>query len=296
MLVPKVQTRTEHPFQSLSAFFASIGSSPFSFSVDNAVGGQFVSPNGFVYEVPAFTFANAWNQPVSGTVKIRVTELTDKRSLFYSGYSSLSDRCLLHMLYGIDLQIVQEPQLLIRPVQPICIRLPFGKKVRWSDVGIYEKQAAKVHLLQGGNRSVWARASINLLVHKNGVRKEAYFYTFGPGAYLMGKTIKPNNKAKQRAMISVALDQERPQLSHVRAYLIFHESDAIVQLEEQRGHLSAFHLPKGKKASLLLLGLEQGQFYLHRYFLGPLSNQRIECRLQPISSHRLQVELQRMIF
>jgi hypothetical protein len=266
------------------------------FSIDNTVGGQWTSPRGFVYVIPAYTFWDPWDRPVQGTVNLQVFELMDKRSLFYAGYSSLSDRCLLDMEYCIDLQIVQKPSAGIRQVAPIRIFLPSGKNTRWSGQEIYQKQRAKVNLLKGNTRSVWTPSNISLLVYKNGAQKEATFYAPGPGVYMVGKEIKKRKKARQRAMISVSLSPGPVRLINVQAYLVLHESDTIVQLEEQRGNFSAFHLPKGKKATLLMLALQKKQFYFYRQFLGALDNQRIEGCLQLISSHQLQAELQRMIF
>jgi len=296
MLVPKIQTLAGQPYQSLNTFFQSIGPSAYYFSVDNSVGGQFVSPQGFIYEIPAFAFVDSWNQPVSGEVQLRVLEISNKRSLFYAGYSSLSNCSLLDMKYCLELEIVQEPRSGIRLGRFIRLVLPSGKNGRWSDCMVYQKQTAKVHLLQGDIRNIWAPSAIPLLLQKNGMGKEPGFYTAYTGAFMIGKEINKSKKAKKRAMISVVPDQGGPSLSHIQAYLVFHESDTIVQLEEQRGSFSAFHLPKGKKASLLLIGLEKGTFYFYRSFLGSLSNQRIECCLQPINHHQLQAELQRMIF
>ena len=292
MLVPKVQSR----YPSLPAFLESMATTAVYFSIDNTVGGQWTSPRGFVYVIPAYTFWDPWDRPVQGTVNLQVFELMDKRSLFYAGYSSLSDRCLLDMEYCIDLQIVQKPSAGIRQVAPIRIFLPSGKNTRWSGQEIYQKQRAKVNLLKGNTRSVWTPSDISLLVYKNGAQKEATFYAPGPGVYMVGKEIKKRKKARQRAMISVSLSPGPVRLINVQAYLVLHESDTIVQLEEQRGNFSAFHLPKGKKATLLMLALQKKQFYFYRQFLGALDNQRIEGCLQLISSHQLQAELQRMIF
>lgn len=292
MLVPKVQSR----YPSLPAFLESMATTAVYFSIDNTVGGQWTSPRGFVYVIPAYTFWDPWDRPVQGTVNLQVFELMDKRSLFYAGYSSLSDRCLLDMEYCIDLQIVQKPSAGIRQVAPIRIFLPSGKNTRWSGQEIYQKQRAKVNLLKGNTRSVWTPSNISLLVYKNGAQKEATFYAPGPGVYMVGKEIKKRKKARQRAMISVSLSPGPVRLINVQAYLVLHESDTIVQLEEQRGNFSAFHLPKGKKATLLMLALQKKQFYFYRQFLGALDNQRIEGCLQLISSHQLQAELQRMIF
>lgn len=296
MLVSKVQSRAEHPYPSLPAFLESMTTTAAYFSMDNSKGGQWTSPRGVVYAIPAYAFVDAWNRPVPGTVNLRVIELMDKRSLFYAGYSSLSDRCLLDMAYCIDLQIVQKPYASIRQVAPIRIFLPSGKSKRWSDLEIYQMESAKVHLLKGHTRSVWTPSGIPLLVYKNGLQKEGTFYAPEPGAYMVGKKLKKRKKAKQRAMISVSLSSEQIRLINVQAYLVLHESDTIVQLEEQRGNFSAFYLPKGKKGTLLMLALQKKQFYFHRQFLGALDNQRVEGRLQPISSHQLQAELQRMIF
>lgn len=296
MLVPKVQSRTEHPYPSLPAFLESMTTTAAYFSIDNSRGGEWISPRGFVYVIPPYAFVDAWNRPMPGTVSLRVIELMDKRSLFYAGYSSLSDRCLLDMAFCIDLQIVQTPSGGIRQVAAIRVFLPSGKSTRWSDLEIYQKQRAKVHLLKGNTRSVWTPSGIPLLVYKNGMQKEATFYAPEPGAYMVGKKLRKRKKAKQRAMISVALSPGPVRLINVQAYLVLHESDTIVQLEEQRGNFSAFYLPKGKKATLLMLALQKKQFYFYRQFLGALDNQRVEGRLQPLSSHQLQAELQRMIF
>jgi len=296
MLVPKVSTRTRHLFQTLDAFFANNRPASFIFSVDNAAGGRFTSPNGFAYEIPALTFVDAQQRPLNGALQVRCQEIFDKRSLFYYGCVTATDRHLLDMECCLDFQVAHRSTTSIQLAHAIRVLLPFGKNSRWLEQSVYEKRTAQTHLLEGGQTQVWARTSVPVMLQKSGLQRRAYVHLFYPGAYLIGERLKRSNKWKQRAMISVVPDLEGPAMANIQAYLIFHESDSIVRLAPQRGQFSAFHLPKDKKASLILLGLERGQFYFYRTFLGPLDNQRIACRLEPVDNHQLQTELQRMIF
>lgn len=296
LLEPTIRTHAGHPYQSLDTFLNSMGPSPFYFSIDNSLGGEFVSPNGFIYQFPASVFTDAWHQPIAGKVRLRSMEIINKRSLFYAGYSAFSDRCLLNMEYCIDLQIVEEAYSGIQLAGTYRVSLPSGKNIRWSEQEIYQKRSAKVNLLKGEARRIWAASNLSLLLHKKESGKRASFFSSSTGAFMIGSKLKKTKRAKQRSMISVVPDQVAAQLTDLRAYLVFHESNTVIQLDKQRGSFAAFHLPKGKKASLLLMGMEKGRFYFHRLFIGSISNQRLECHLQAINNYELQAELQRMIF
>lgn len=296
MVIPKIQTSTGHPFQNIKDFLSVMGPLPFTIILDNGRGGRFTSPNGFTYNIQPHTFTNLWGNPIEEEITLQIFETNDKRTLFYSDISCTADNQLLDVEWSIDIQLKKLSRVGVRQGLPIRLVLPSGKNKRMADFEIFQEQFAKVNLLEGEQRKEWTSAPVNLFSHRIGQHKEHFFYVSSPGTFLVGKKLRKGRKPKARAMLSVFLKDNAPKLENVRAFLVFHESDTIVHLEAQRGRFSAFHLPKGRKASLILIGLEPHQFYLNRYFLGPLNNTKIEMNLEPVSVHQLQAELQRMIF
>lgn len=296
LVIPKILTSTGHPFQDIQGFLSAMKPVPYTIIFNNLTGGRFSSPNGFVYEIQPHTFANIWGNPINEEITLEIFETIDKRSLFFSNISCTADNQLLDVDWSVDIQVKKHKDVGVRQRLAIRVLLPIPKNRRWGDLEIFEEQTAKVNFLNAEERKEWTSTSLNLFMHRLGQQKEYFFYVSGPGTYLIGKKLRVGRKPKSRAMLSIFLKEESPRLRNLRAFLIFHESDTIIQLEAQRGRFSAFHLPKGRKASLLLVGLENRHFYFNRYFLGTLSNTKIGIDLQKVTVHQLQAELQRMIF
>jgi hypothetical protein len=296
ILVPKVSTFASSAYLNIRDFIAPFQKPGISFSFDAMKGGYFISASGIRYSIPPMAFTTRYGRPINDKIVLEILEIKSKRALFFLGKSSLSGNHLLDVELAIDIRIPEQLGKGIYQQLPIHCEVAFPKQQRLAGIQLYEEHISRTKSIFSTEEVDWNPSKYSVLIEKTPSEKVLSFNISQMGTLLLGKQRLNSWKLKKLTMFSVEVDQEKEELDDLCAFLVFHDTNSIVQLRSHRNRFSAFHLPPGEKATLLVLGLKNGRFYMFKSFIEKLSSELKKAPLKEISEKDLSTTLKNMIF
>lgn len=296
ILVPKVSTLAGSTYVSIRDFIKPFQKVCSNYTFFAEQGGTFTSTQGICYIIPPRAFTTRWGRPINDKITLEVLEVRSKRNLFFLGKPSLSNNQLLDVDLAIDIQIPEQLGKGIHQKLPIRCEVQFPKQQKLGSLQLFEENISKTKSIFSEEEIDWSPSPYSLLIQKNAKDKTLSFHIQQLGTVLLAKKVIQHRKQKPPAMFSVEVKPEMAEMDDMQAFLVFHESDSIVQLRAHRNRFSAFHLPQGARASLLVIGLKQGRFFLYKSLIEKINSELKKAPLKEISERDLTITLKNMIF
>lgn len=227
---------------------------------------------------------------------MEILEVRSKRNLFFLGKSSLSNNQLLDVDLAIDLHISEQMGKGIYQQLPIHCEVQFPKQQRLASLSLFEENISKTKSIFAAEEVDWSPSPYSVFIQKTSTEKTLSFNIRQMGTILLAKQRPQPRKQKNLAMYSVEVKPEIAEMDDLQAFLVFHESNSILQLRAHRNRFSAFHLPQGAKATLLVMGLKNGRLFLFKSFIEKINSELEKALLKEISEKDLRITLENMIF
>ncbi len=296
ILLPTVATSQGSAFVSIREFIKPFQKDRSSYTFLAEQGGVFTSDNGICYTIPPSAFTTRWGRALKDEITLQILEVRSKRNLFFLGKSSLSNNQLLDVDLAINLHIPEQIGKGIFQQLPIRCEVQVPKQQRVASLQLFEENISKTKSIFSEEEVDWSPSPYSVLIEKSFNEKTLNFSIRQMGTVLLAKHRNQNRKLKNLAMFSVEVSPAMSEMEDLQAFLVFHESNSIVALRAHRNRFSAFHLPQGAKATLLVVGLKDGQFFLFKSFIEKINSELKKAPLKEISEKDLRITLENMIF
>lgn len=296
IIVPKVTTSSSSAYVNIRDFIKPFQQERLNYAFFAEKGGSFTSANGIRYTIPARAFTTRWGRVIKDKITLEILEVRNKRNLFFLGKSSLSNNQLLDVDLAIDLHIPEQIGKGIYQQLPIHCEVQFPKQQKLTAFQLFEEHISKTKSIFSDEEIDWSPSPYSTLIERHSAGKTLSFNIRQMGSVLLAKQLPKHRKQKQPTMFSVEVNQDMETMDDLKAFLVFHETNSIVQLRAHRNRFSAFHLPKGARATLLVIGLKNGRFFLFKSFIEKINSELKRAPIKEVSEKDLKVTLENMIF
>lgn len=293
MVIPKVQTCLGNPYFAMRDFFESLRNDWEEFTVQSKLGASLTTLQGGTLTIPPAALISNNGQPCKKPVTIKLRTVNNKKDLFFMSKSTLSSERLLDVDLLLEIKMISSQQVKVDLAKPIRVEIPYQKTGRPGSLQLFEERTAPTKAMFSNEKLDWKPSQRGVILQRNpNAFRSAQFTLLQEGCYALGKYLtNPKKQPKKNAMLSVVLQDRQLPYDDCQAYLLFHDTNSVVRLHQQRHRFSAFHLPSGKKASLLVIGMKHGTFFAYKALIPAINSQKLKVQLNQINPDGLKSKL-----
>ncbi len=259
----KVRTLEGSPYRSLEEFLQKHGPRPQVFSVYAAQENTIVGRAGTRLSFPAHALRHPNGQAVEGEIELHLTEVFGPAAMMLSNRSSTSEDRLLESSGQIQIYAYQNGSPLVLE-EALQVELPVPEDLR-NPLGmrLFEARHATVQAFPERKRFDW-RLTETPMVHirKLNGRKYYVFQIHRFNSYECAGWLPVRRKT--RVMVSVRPIIGTDKMDGELAFLSFPGLNTVVRMYRGGSAFTAFNIPAGLTAEVLILGIRGGQLYLGR--------------------------------
>jgi hypothetical protein len=277
---PVVRTLSGGPYRALEEFFEKNGPKPQVFKINPLRRTTIVGEKGLRITFFPYALCNVFGEPVEDKVDVRLIEIGSRSDMILAGKVTTSDDSLLESGGVFQLQAMQD-FLPLELRRPLMVELPVAREVRNPvAVRLYAGSTATTRPFSGERAFDWRLLDPHpLRVRKLGERK---YFTFEVSEFNWFSCNYPSGRRGNRTMVSMQTSCSAGEIDHQIAWLAFRDANAVARMFPAGNRFTIFNIPKHAAASVLAIGLHQGQLFFGQTDIESTAGQLVQVALHPV--------------
>ena len=274
-----VGTSYTRPYRSLADFISINGVKAQTFTVDPSRQTTIIGQKGTRFTFFPYSLVDTQGTIIKQTVELQLKEVFSKEDMILSDKVTTSEDRLLESSGQFWLQAMLDGA----PLQlktAVVVELPVRKNLK-NPLGmkLFQGSMAVTRTFGGSTAFDWKLLSKKPIpINKVAKRK---FYKFLINTFNWYNCDCFFAKRTAKTMVSIRVQQGMKQFDELSAYLVFREANAVSRMYAHGNRFTSFNIPSRKRATVLLLGLKNGQFYSCAKELEHTGNQVLSLAPEP---------------
>jgi hypothetical protein len=222
------------------------------------------------------TIRNTVRASSTEPVALEFVELYDKAQMVFAGKTTTSEDALLHAYGQLFLQIRQGHAILPFD-QPITVALPkpVAGKIQTTHHRLFKTIKTVTRPFGQKAGLDWKAYHTDSILNMGeetiqlSVQQPGWIQCAGnlPGRY-------------KKVMVSARYHSNYGPLDEKMAYLIFHDFNAVARMYPQSRHFTAFNMPEGLAATVVILGRRKSMYFIGTSELVQTANTMVQVPMQ----------------
>ncbi|MEN0006546.1 MAG: hypothetical protein AAF798_20505 [Bacteroidota bacterium] len=233
--------------------------------------------------LPAHAIENTIKESATDAVTLELVELYTKSSMLFAGRTSTSDDRILHNYGQLFIQLYHK-QVPLRLIKPITIQLQEQTlKKDALEERLYRSGTTTTRSFSGQAGVDWKQSDSPILRAAMGKLKYSFRFQLQKLGWV--QCAAPLPAQSKQVMVSARYRSDAGPLDEKVAFLLFDKYQAMASMYPQNRHFSAFNIPAGQKATIIILGRRKSMYFFGKQSTDKTTNTSFEI---PLERHSIQ--------